>query len=103
LDEGACGLSTGLIYPPCCYADTAELIALGRVLGETGRPLGGHLRSESDRILQALDEMITVARESGCAVHVSHLKIAGRDNWPRANDVVAALDAGRAEGLRLTA
>ena len=81
LDEGACGLSTGLIYPPCCYADTDELIALGRVLAETGRPLVVHMRSESDRILEALDEMIRVARESGCPVHVSHLKVAGRENW----------------------
>ena len=103
LDEGACGMSTGLIYPPCCYADTAELIALGRVLAETGRPLVVHMRSESDRILEALAEMLTVARESGCAVHVSHLKLAGRDNWPRAGEVVAALEAGRAEGQRLTA
>src|SRR5688572_4127633 len=103
LDEGACGLSTGLIYPPCCYADTAELIALGRVLAETGRPFVVHMRSESDRILEALAEMITVARESGCAVHISHLKVAGRENWARAGDVVAALDAGRREGLRLTA
>jgi N-acyl-D-amino-acid deacylase len=103
LDEGACGLSTGLIYPPCCYADTEELIALGAVLAGTGRPLVVHMRSESDRVLEALDEMIRVARASGCPVHVSHLKLAGRDNWGRAGDVVAALDAGRAEGLRLTA
>jgi N-acyl-D-amino-acid deacylase len=103
LDEGGCGLSTGLIYPPCCYADTAELIALGTVLAETGRALVVHMRSESDRILEALDEMIRVARESGCAVHVSHLKVAGRENWARAADVAAALDAGRKDGLRLTA
>jgi N-acyl-D-amino-acid deacylase len=61
------------------------------------------MRSESDRILDALAEMITVARESGCAVQVSHLKLAGRDNWPRAGEVIAALEAGRAEGLKLTA
>jgi N-acyl-D-amino-acid deacylase len=103
LDEGACGLSTGLIYPPCCYADTAELIALGRVLAERGRPLVVHMRSESDRILEALDEMIRVARESGCPVHVSHLKVAGRENWPRAEAVAARLESGRGEGLRLTA
>jgi N-acyl-D-amino-acid deacylase len=103
IDEGACGMSTGLIYPPCCYADTAELVALGRVLAETRRPLVVHMRSESDRIDEALAEMITVARESGCPVHVSHLKLAGRDNWARAGDVIAALEAGRAEGLALTA
>jgi N-acyl-D-amino-acid deacylase len=103
LDEGACGLSTGLIYPPCCYADTDELIALGRVLADTGRALVVHMRSESDRILEALDEMIRVSRVSGCAVHVSHLKVAGRDNWGRAAEVVGAIEAGRSEGLRLTA
>jgi N-acyl-D-amino-acid deacylase len=103
LAQGACGLSTGLIYPPCCYADTEELIALGRVLAEARRPLVVHMRSESDRILEALDEMIRVARQSGCPVHVSHLKVAGRENWPRAADVAGRLEEGRHAGLRLTA
>ena len=98
IDEGACGMSTGLIYPPCCYADTAELIALGRTLAETGRPLVVHMRSESDRIDAALAEMITVARESGCAVHVSHLKVAGRENWPRAAAVAVPWRRGGAKG-----
>jgi len=103
LDEGACGMSTGLIYPPCCYADTAELIALGTVLAASNRPLVVHMRSESDRILEAIAEMARVARESGCGVHISHLKIAGRRNWDRAESVVRAIDTARAEGLRLTA
>ena len=103
LDEGACGMSTGLIYPPCCYADTAELIALGHVLAERGRPLVVHMRSESDRIREALDEMVRVATESGCPVHVSHLKVAGRENWPRAAEVAGRLEEGRRRGLRLTA
>jgi N-acyl-D-amino-acid deacylase len=103
LAEGACGLSTGLIYPPCCYADTEELIALGRVLAESQRPLVVHMRSESDRILEALDEMIRVSRESGCPVHVSHLKVAGRANWPSAGEVARRLEEGRRQGLRLTA
>jgi N-acyl-D-amino-acid deacylase len=103
IDEGACGMSTGLIYPPCCYADTAELIALGRTLAETGRPLVVHMRSESDRMEAALDEMITVARESKCAVQVSHLKLAGRDNWPKVDAIVRAFEAARAEGLAITA
>jgi N-acyl-D-amino-acid deacylase len=103
LREGACGLSTGLIYPPCCYAETAELVALGRILAEAGRPLVVHMRSESDRILEALEEMRSVARDSGCAVHVSHLKVAGRRNWSRAADVATFLEDARAEGLRFTA
>ena len=103
LDQGACGMSTGLIYPPCCYGDTAELVALGRVLAGAGRPLVVHMRSESDRILEAVAEMASVARESGCAVHISHLKVAGRRNWGGAGTVVQALEAAREEGLRVTA
>ena len=103
LAEGARGLSTGLIYPPCCYADTAELIALGRVLGEAGRPLVVHLRSESDRILEAAAEMIRVAEASGCAVQISHLKIAGRENWGRADALVGLVEAARERGLRIAA
>jgi N-acyl-D-amino-acid deacylase len=103
LSEGACGLSTGLIYPPCCYADTAELIALGSVLAEVGRPLVVHMRSEGDEVAQALEEMLTVARESGCAVHISHLKLAGRDNWSKALDIMETLELARMEGLVVTA
>jgi N-acyl-D-amino-acid deacylase len=103
LEQGACGMSTGLIYPPCCYADTAELVALGRVLAAKGRPLVVHMRSESDRILDAVAEMARVARESGCAVVISHLKVAGRRNWGDAGAVVQAVETARAEGLRITA
>jgi N-acyl-D-amino-acid deacylase len=103
LREGAQGLSTGLIYPPCCYADTEELAALGRVLARAGRPLVVHLRSESDRILQAVDEMIHVAESSGCAVHISHLKIAGRENWCEVDRLVGRIEEARRRGLRVTA
>jgi N-acyl-D-amino-acid deacylase len=103
LAEGACGLSTGLIYPPCCYADTEELVALGRVLAEAGRPVVVHMRSESDRLLEAVEEMLDVGRTSGCAVHISHLKVAGRDNWGRVEELVRVLEQARAEGLTVTA
>jgi N-acyl-D-amino-acid deacylase len=103
LEQGACGMSTGLIYPPCCYADTAELLALGGVLAEAGRPLVVHMRSESDRILDAVSEMVRVAERSGCAVQISHLKVAGRQNWERAGEVVALLDEARSRGVRLSA
>ena len=103
LAEGACGMSTGLIYPPCCYAETAELVALGRVLAETHRPLVVHMRSESDRIREAVQEMVTVARESGCHVHVSHLKLAGRNNWGRVDEVLGIVERAQAGGLHFTA
>jgi N-acyl-D-amino-acid deacylase len=103
LADGACGLSTGLIYPPCCYAETPELVALGRILAEARKPLVVHMRSESDHVLQALDEMIGVARESGCAVQVSHVKIAGRQNWGQLDALIGRVEAARAEGLAITA
>jgi N-acyl-D-amino-acid deacylase len=105
LEEGACGLSTGLIYPPCCYGNTAELVALGRVLTADARrrPLVVHMRSESDRLLEAVDEMLSVARDSGCAVHISHLKIAGRQNWGRVDELLARIDGAHHEGLQITA
>lgn len=93
LEAGAIGLSTGLIYPPCCYAPTEELIALGRVLARYDRPVVVHLRSESDYLLDAVEEMLRVGRESGCRVHISHLKIAGKRNWPLVDKLLAALDA----------
>lgn len=100
LEAGAIGLSTGLIYPPCCYAPTEELIALGRVLARYDRPVVVHLRSESDYLMEAVEEMLGVGRESGCRVHISHLKIAGRRNWPLAEKLLAALDT---PGVRVTA
>lgn len=103
LAEGACGLSTGLVYPPCCYADTEELIALGRVLAELGRPLVVHMRSESDLIVEAVMEMLIVAASSACAVHISHLKIAGRENWALVDAIVILLNEARKKGLRVTA
>ena len=101
--EGACGMSTGLIYPPCCYADTEELIALGRVLAKAKRPLVVHMRSESDRVLEAVAEMVHVGAQSGCAIHISHIKIAGRQNWSKADAMSQRIDEARANGVRVTA
>jgi N-acyl-D-amino-acid deacylase len=103
LAQGGRGLSTGLIYPPCCYADTEELISLGRVLAEAERPLVVHMRSESDRIQEAIREMVRVAGESGCTVHISHLKIAGRDNWDKQPAVLGLISQAHGRGLRFTA
>jgi N-acyl-D-amino-acid deacylase len=102
LDEGALGLSTGLIYPPCCYADTAELVALGEVLARADRPFVAHIRSESDRIMRALDELISVGEVTGCAVHVSHIKIAGRANWPLVEEMIARIERAQKAGVRVT-
>jgi N-acyl-D-amino-acid deacylase len=102
LTQGALGMSTGLIYPPCCYAKTDELIALGRVLARYDVPVVVHMRSESDRILEATDEMIAVATQSGCKLHISHFKIAGRYNAPKADALLARIDAAKKRGVRIT-
>ena len=103
LEQGGRGMSTGLIYAPCCYADTDELIVLGRVLAEHERPLVVHMRSESDRIQEAIREMVRVAGESGCTVHVSHLKLAGKDNWDKQSAVLGLVQQALGRGLRFTA
>jgi N-acyl-D-amino-acid deacylase len=103
LTEGAFGLSTGLIYPPCCYGDSRELVGLCEVVAERGGAIAVHLRSESDRLLEAIDEMVEVSRSSGVRLHLSHLKIAGRTNWPKVDQVIAALGAAAESGIRLTA
>jgi N-acyl-D-amino-acid deacylase len=103
MDEGALGLSTGLIYPPCCYADTDELVALCRVVAQKNGVFVVHMRSESDYIVDALDEMIDVGRRSGVHVHISHFKIAGRDNWSHVGAMLDRVRAAQASGVRMTA
>jgi N-acyl-D-amino-acid deacylase len=103
MDEGAIGLSTGLIYPPCCYADTDELVWLNEEVARRGGVFVVHMRSESDRILEALDEMISVARRSGVHLHISHFKIAGKSNWGLCETMLKKVADAQASGLRVTA
>jgi hypothetical protein len=88
--EGALGLTVGLIYPPDTYAQTAELITLAREAGRHGGIFSAHIRNEGPRIAQALDEVITIGREAAVPVEVYHLKLAGKDNWGKLDQVVGA-------------
>jgi N-acyl-D-amino-acid deacylase len=101
--EGALGMSTGLIYPPCCFADTSELIELCKAVAEFDGVFVAHMRSESDYLEDAVAEMIEIGKRSGVRVHISHFKIAGRENWPIIDGVLEMVRIARAEGLRLTA
>ena len=101
--EGAFGLSTGLIYPPCCFADTAELVELCRAVAEFDGVFVSHMRSESDYIEDAVAEMIEVGIRSGARVHISHFKVAGRENWSRIDGVLELIHRAQSEGVRLTA
>ncbi len=102
LEQGAVGLSTGLVYPPCCYAKTEELIRLARVVARCDGVVVAHVRNEADFIVQSIEELVRVGREAECRVHVSHLKIAGRRNWGRLEEVLSALERATSE-VELTA
>jgi N-acyl-D-amino-acid deacylase len=103
LSEGAVGISTGLIYPPCCYADTGELIELCRAVAEADGIFVAHMRSESDYLEDAVAEMIEIGERSGVRIHISHFKAAGRENWGRIDAVLEMIHRAQAQGMRLTA
>ena len=100
--DGAFGLSTGLVYAPGCYADTDEIIELARVVGQAGGMYFSHIRGESDTVLDAAQEAITVGERAGVAVQISHLKTAGRDNWAKTPTLLDLLDQANARGLDVT-
>ena len=102
MDEGAIGVSTGLIYPPGSYASTEELIAVARPAGERGGFYFSHIRGEGDTLLAAVAEAILIGRETGAAVQISHFKAAGRDNWGKSAQALELIDQARAEGLDVT-
>ena len=103
MEEGALGLGSSLIYAPAFYSDTAELVALSQAAAEYGGRYISHMRSEGNRLLEAVDELVTIAREAGIGAEIYHLKAAGRDNWDKFPQVFAAIEAARAEGLDITA
>ncbi|MEV0587023.1 D-aminoacylase [Nonomuraea sp. NPDC050310] len=96
---GACGLSSGLIYPPGSYGGTDELVALAGVARRYGLPYTTHMRDEGARLAEALDEAIEVARRARVRLQVSHCKVGGRANHGQAGMLLGKLRAARAEGL----
>jgi len=101
--DGAVGVSSALIYAPGVYADTEELIALAQVAGQYGGIYISHIRSEGNRLLEALDEMIAIARKANVAAELYHMKAAGQSNWHKLDAMVERIEKARAEGLRITA
>lgn len=103
MEEGALGLASSLIYAPAFYAQTDELIALSKVAAEYGGIYISHLRSEGNRLLEAVDEFLEIARRAGLPAEIYHLKAAGQSNWHKLDELIAKIEAARAEGLRITA
>jgi len=101
--EGAAGVSTGLVYVPAAYADTAELIALCEETAAHGAPFFVHVRSESDGVVEATEEILEVAHRTGVHLHYSHLKTAGRSNWSKLGAVLELIDDYRTRGVTVTA
>ena len=103
MKEGAMGVSSSLIYPPGNFAKTPELIALASVAAEYGGMYITHLRNEGSGILDALDELFTIARQAGIRGEIYHLKVSGKSNWPKADQVIGKVGRARSDGLQITA
>ncbi len=101
--EGALGLGASLIYAPAFYAKTPELLALTKAVAESGGGYVAHMRSEANRLLEATDELIGIARDARVHGEVYHLKAAGEANWPKMAQAIARLDAARAAGVSVSA
>jgi N-acyl-D-aspartate/D-glutamate deacylase len=103
MKDGAWGLSSGLIYNPGTYAKTAELIALARVAARHGGFYASHIRDEGTGVLGAIDEALTIGREAGLPVHISHLKASGRRAWGLAADEIGLIEKARKAGRAVSA
>jgi N-acyl-D-amino-acid deacylase len=103
MEEGALGVGSSLIYAPGSYADTDELVALSTEAGRCGGIYISHMRSEGNRLLEAIDELIDISRRSGAPAEIYHLKAAGKQNWGKLDAAIARIEKARGEGLRITA
>lgn len=103
MEEGALGVGSSLIYAPANFADTAELTALVAAAAEYDGMYISHLRSEAGQLLEAVQELIDIARATGARAEIYHLKAGGEENWPKLDQAIAMVDAARAEGLPITA
>jgi N-acyl-D-amino-acid deacylase len=103
MDDGAFGLASALIYAPGAYATTSELTELSKVVGQRGGIYISHLRSEGNKLVEAVDELISISRDAGLPAEIYHLKAAGSANWPKMDEAIAHVEAARAQGLRITA
>ena len=103
MKEGALGVGSSLIYAPATYAETPELVAITGEAGKCGGMYISHMRSEANKLLEAIDELVTISRESGAPAEIYHFKQAGQSNWNKLDAAIAKVEAARAGGLRITA
>jgi N-acyl-D-amino-acid deacylase len=103
MEEGAMGVTCALIYAPDFFAKTDELVELCKVASSYGGTYISHIRSEGNMLLEAVDELVRIAREAKIPAEIYHLKAAGQSNWGKLDDLVRKVEKARAEGLKITA
>jgi N-acyl-D-aspartate/D-glutamate deacylase len=103
MDEGAMGLTTALIYIPGVFARTDELVELAKVASASGGMYISHIRSEGNRLLEAIDETLTIARDAHIRAEIYHLKASGESNWKKLDAAIAKIEDARKQGLEITA
>jgi N-acyl-D-amino-acid deacylase len=103
MKEGAMGVGSSLIYAPATYAETPELAAITTEAAKCGGMYISHMRSEGNKLLEAIDELITISKQSGAPAEIYHFKQAGQPNWGKLDAAIAKVNAARAAGQRITA
>lgn len=101
--DGAYGVASALIYPPGSYADTRELVEVVKEIAPFGGVYISHIRSEGDRLLEAIDEAIQIGEQASVPVEIYHLKAVSRQNWPKMPLAIQKIDAARARGVDVQA
>jgi len=102
MEDGALGIGSSLIYAPAFYSSTEELIELCKVASEYDGMYISHMRSEGNKLLESIDELIRIADEANIRAEIYHLKMSGKDNWDKFDDVVKKVDSARTAGLHIT-
>jgi N-acyl-D-aspartate/D-glutamate deacylase len=103
MEAGAWGMSTGLIYVPSSYANTAEIATIAEVVGRSGGLYASHIRGEGIQLLVAVQEALDIGAQSGCPVHVSHFKASGQDAWGLVQRAAELIEQARQQGRKVTA
>jgi len=103
MQEGALGVTNALIYPPDNFAKTDELIALSKEAAKYGGTYSSHMRSEGNKFLEAVDELITISKEANIPAEIFHLKAAGKNNWNKMDSAIKKVEKARSEGMDITA
>lgn len=102
MEAGAYGLSTGLIYIPCAYSETEELIEMCKVVAEYDGELVIHQRSEAGTIIDSMNEVIEIAKKSGVKIHFSHFKVCGKQNWKYIDEMIELLEKAQRDGIKIS-